>query len=141
MPRCGRFGVYVAACAVVLTSCRESAPNSPKLTRGFLTPPNLRFACELESRALALMFANSPVIADLADLKASVALAVPDLSAERASVVRRLNEANVPVTAWLLLPKEQGYFFNAGNASAAEARFDEFQTWTGIHSLRWAGIG
>lgn len=141
MLRCGRLCVYIAACAIVFASCRDRTWNSPKQNRGALARPNLRFACELESRPLALMFANSLVITELADLNAGISLAIPELSAERAAVVRRLNEANIPVTAWLLLPKEQGYFFNAGNAPAAVKRFAEFQVWSTTHNLRWVGIG
>jgi hypothetical protein len=37
--------------------------------------------------------------------------------------VHLLNRAGIPVTAWLVLPKEQGYFLNAGNAEEARKRF------------------
>jgi membrane protease YdiL (CAAX protease family) len=87
------------------------------------------------------MFSTSTVIADLAGLRAGISLALPDLSPDRAAVVRRLNAAGIPVTAWLALPKEQGYFFNAGNAPAAARRFDEFEVWSVRHGLRWAAVG
>jgi hypothetical protein len=64
-------------------------------------------------------------VADLQNLKAGVSLALMDLSAERAAVVHRLNAAGIPVTAWLALPADQGYYFNAGNAPQAAARFAE----------------
>jgi hypothetical protein len=133
--------LYGLTCTALLTACAGWAWSFPKHDRGAVALPNLKFACELESRALASMFATSPVITDLVDLGARVSLAVPDLTEERASVVRRLNEAGIPVTAWLLLSKEQGYFFNAENAPAAAARFDEFRTWSTTHGLRWAGVG
>jgi hypothetical protein len=64
-----------------------------------------------------------------------------DLSAPRAEIVRRLNRAGVPVTAWQLLPKSQGYWFNLNNAAHAAARYVDFQAWTAQHDLHWDGIG
>jgi hypothetical protein len=56
-------------------------------------------------------------------------------------VIHRLNDAGVPVTAWMALPKEQGYYLNAGNEPQAAARFADFQRWTADNRLRWAAIG
>jgi hypothetical protein len=64
-----------------------------------------------------------------------------DLNAERAVVVQRLNRAGIPLTAWLLLPEEQGYWFNVDNAAQAAARYAEFRAWTLRHNLQWAGVG
>jgi len=55
--------------------------------------------------------------------------------------VRRLNEAGIPVTAWIALPKEEGYYLNAANAHEAAARFAAFETWTRDYGLRWARVG
>ena len=104
-------------------------------------PPQLVFACELDTEALQKLFADPAVMSDLTALHAGVALALGDLSAGRAGVVRRLNEAGIPVTAWLALPKDQGYYLNAGNEPQAAARFAEFQQWTAANGLRWAAIG
>jgi len=101
----------------------------------------LTFFCELEANALPALFADSSVIDDLAALGASVSLGILDLSPERAAVVRRLNKAGIPVIAWQLLPREQGYWFNLGNASQAAARYADFRTWTVEHGQRWAGVG
>jgi hypothetical protein len=56
-------------------------------------------------------------------------------------VVRELNAAGIPVTAWLALPGDQGYYLNASNAPQAEARFSDFEKWTAASGLRWSGIG
>jgi hypothetical protein len=56
-------------------------------------------------------------------------------------VVRQLNSAGIPVTAWLALPGQQGYYLNASNAAQAEVRFTEFQKWTADSGLRWSGVG
>lgn len=103
--------------------------------------PTLTFFCELESGQLPELFSDDAVIDDLAALGAGVSLGLLDLSPERADVVRRLNRAGVPVTAWQLLPKEQGYWYNVNNAVQASARYQAFQTWTAEHGLQWAAIG
>ena len=106
-----------------------------------MAKPNLTFFCELASDALIALFADQSVIEDLTGLQAGVSLGIMDLSPERAQVVRRLNEAGIPVTAWQLLPKEQGYWFNAGNAMQAARRYGEFKVWVEEHGLRFAALG
>lgn len=102
--------------------------------------PKLSFACELEPEPLQALLTEA-VIASLVRLNATVCLGILDLSAERAAAVRRLNQAGVPVVAWLLLPKEQGYWFNAGNAPQAFDRYEQFRNWSAEQGLKWAGIG
>lgn len=102
--------------------------------------PRLTFFCELESEPLAALM-TKPLLDQLRSLNGSVSLGLVDLSPERAQVVRRLNRAGVPVVAWLLLPKDEGYWFNTGNALAAARRYGAFTTWSSEHRLRWAGVG
>jgi hypothetical protein len=104
-------------------------------------PPHLVFACDGSASDIEKVLSQPGVISDLRELKAGISLALPDLSAERARIVRELNQAEIPVTAWLALPGEQGYYLNAGNAPAASARFAEFEKWSAAYGLRWAGIG
>ena len=87
------------------------------------------------------MLSEPGVVADLIELKAGIALALPDLTADRASLVRELNRDGISVTAWLTLPPEQGYYLNASNARQAEVRFSDFEKWTTANELRWAAIG
>lgn len=103
--------------------------------------PQLIFACELDTEKLQALFSDPDLIPDLKDLHAEVALALQDFSPGRAAVVRQLNAAGVGVIAWMALPRDQGYYLNAGNESAAAARFAEFQKWTADKNLHWAGIG
>jgi hypothetical protein len=103
--------------------------------------PQLNFACQMETAALQSLFSDPDVIRDLRQLNARISLSLIDLSPGRAQVVRQLNSAGIPVTAWLALPGEQGYYLNASNADQAEARFTEFQKWTADSGLRWSGIG
>jgi hypothetical protein len=102
---------------------------------------HLEFACEMDTADLLSFFSRQDVIDDLRQLSAGVTLALNDLSAGRADVVRKLNQAGIPVTAWLALPKEQGYYINAANAPEADARFSAFEKWTSDSGLRWAGVG
>ena len=106
-----------------------------------MTQPHLSFACELHTQEVKALFADPAVTDHLVALQATVCLGLLDLSPERAAVVRHLNEAGVPAVAWLLLPKEQGYWFNADNAPQAVAWYDDFQAWTARHGLCWRGVG
>lgn len=105
-----------------------------------MAAPHLTFYCELEARLLASLVERE-MIEDLAELKASLSLGILDFSSLRAQVVQRLNLAGIPVVAWLLLPKDQGYWFNLGNVDLAIARFQEFQVWTDENKLIWDGVG
>ena len=109
--------------------------------RRAIQQPRLTFFCELETSELKSLFADSSVIEYLHALNARVGLGILDLEADRASVVQTLNKAEIPVVAWLLLPMEQGYWFNANNAYQASARYHAFKAWTEQYDLRWAGIG
>ena len=104
-------------------------------------PAQLVFACDGSTSELETLFSQPDVLSDLKDLHAGIALALPDLSPDRARIVRQLNSAGIPVTAWLALPVEQGYYLNAANAPEAAARFAAFQTWTSTYGLQWAGVG
>ncbi len=104
-------------------------------------PPQIVFACDGSTSELESLFSQPDVLSDLKDLHAGIALSLSDLSADRARIVRQLNSAGIPVTAWLALPVEQGYYLNAGNAPEAAARFAAFQTWTSTYGLQWAGVG
>jgi hypothetical protein len=104
-------------------------------------PPALTFACELECDRLRDLFSRPEVMDFLVSTRSAVALGILDLSSERAAVVRSLNEAGVPVTAWLLLQKEDGYWFNLDNHVQAAARYEQFMAWTRAHHLQWARVG
>jgi hypothetical protein len=104
-------------------------------------PPQLVFASDRPTEELGRLISHPRVISDLKKLKAGIALALPDLTEGRAQIVRTLNQAGVPITAWLAFPTERGYYFNAGNASKAAQRFVEFENWTAANDLHWAGVG
>jgi hypothetical protein len=101
----------------------------------------LTFFCELDSPELEELFADPDLIHDLQALRARVSLGLLDLSPGRAAVVQRLNKAGIPMVAWLLLPKQQGYWFNLDNAHHATDQVLRFITWTTEHGLQWDAIG
>lgn len=103
--------------------------------------PDLTFFCELDQAAFARLFADPAVIEHVRGLDAGVCIGLRDLGTERAAVLRRLDEAGVPLTAWLLLPEDQGYWFNINNAPEAAARYAAFREWTAAHALRWRAVG
>ena len=104
--------------------------------------PRLGFACcEHEIAEDEAMFEDPGVMAALQILHAEVALALPDFSPERAKLVHGLNSAGIPAIAWLLLPKSQGYYFNADDTQEAASRVAAFEEWTGENHLDWAGVG
>ena len=102
--------------------------------------PDLIFACDRPTSELPALFTPA-LIADLQQLKAGIALSTEDLSPERAEVVRKLNAAGIPMTAWIALPKDQGYYVNASNAPLTTARFEEFDKWTIANGLHWQAVG
>lgn len=107
----------------------------------FAQKPQLSFFTELPSSELKGLFADSLVIAELKALHAEIRMGVLDFSPERVEVVRQLNAEGIPVVAWLLLPKEEGYWFNMGNGPDALLRYEKMQNWTLENGLKWAGIG
>lgn len=105
-------------------------------------PPQIGFACcDKGIPQMQALFADPGVIASLRDLHAQVAVAIPDLSPERAQTVRLLNQQGIPAIAWMLMPADQGYYFNANNAAEAPARLSAFEKWTSQNGLHWAAIG
>ena len=105
------------------------------------TKPHLTFFCEMDSPELAALFSGPEIIRELTVLKASISLGLLDLSAERAKVAHQLNQAGIPLHAWLLLSMEQGYWFNLDNASQALQRYQAFRRWTLENGLHWEAVG
>ncbi len=101
----------------------------------------LTFFCELDGPHLKKLFESRFVYDDLKTLGASISLGILDFSKERVEIVRRFNQFGIPVTAWLLLPKEDGYWFNLENHARALQRYADFKAWTDTNKLEWSAIG
>jgi hypothetical protein len=103
--------------------------------------PKLSFFNEQDGKELQKLFSDTTLIPNLKKLQAEIRMGMLDLNEERAEVLKRLNEANIPVVAWLLLPKEQGYWFHSGNSNAAFNRYYEIRKWAEDHGIQFSGIG
>ena len=104
-------------------------------------PAQLTFFTELEKEPLSALFSKPGVVNQLVALKAGVSMGILDFSDERASVARRLNESGVPIVAWQLLPKDQGYWYHLNSADYAVERYRQFRNWSIEQNLGWDAIG
>lgn len=106
------------------------------------TRPELMFACcDQGAEALNNLLADTAVWADLKELHAGLAVALDDLSPARAQLVKRMNAEGIPAVAWIVLPREQGYYVNASNAPQTAARFADFEKWSNENKLHWQAVG
>ena len=103
--------------------------------------PNITFFCEMPADELKELFTNNQVIRQLLQLNANVSLGLLDFSSDRASVVKKLTRAGIPVTAWLLLPKEQGYWTSLDTVSETVHCYRNIKVWTEKNGLNWAAVG
>jgi hypothetical protein len=103
--------------------------------------PNLTFFCELDQRELQSLFADNTLIKKLRALNANISLGIRDFSDSRADIVRKLTRAGIPLTAWLLLPKEQGYWTSLDSVEATVRCYYEFKKWSQNQKLTWAAVG
>jgi len=103
--------------------------------------PTITFFCELESQALADLFHDGHVIDFLKKMDANLSLGLIDLSDQRAEVVKKLNHNGIPVTAWLLLSKEHGYWTSLDSIHETVVRYADFMTWANKHKLTFSTIG
>jgi len=74
-------------------------------------------------------------------MKAAVRIGLHDFSPERTITIQKLNQAGIPIVAWLLLPEEDGYWFNMHNGEKTVKRYNDFKSWTIENHLKWEGIG
>lgn len=103
--------------------------------------PEIFFAVELDPDALQELFNRPGHLEQLKRLKAGICLGILDFSPKRLDVIKSLNDAGIPVNAWMLLSKEQGYWLNLDNAPAALVRYTQFLAWTYQNEIRWEAIG
>ena len=107
----------------------------------FAQKPQLSFFTELPAEELKTLFSDSLVIAELKEMNAEIRMGMLDFDPERTEVVQKLNQEGIPVVAWLLLPKEEGYWFNMENGEDAIQRYSDLMEWTSNNQLNWEGIG
>ena len=105
------------------------------------TQPDLTFFCELPITELESLFSDPALIKKLRRLNANISMGLQDFSTSRAEIVKKLTKAGIPVTAWLLLPKDQGYWTNLDTVSSTARCYGQFKQWTNENNLEWAAIG
>jgi hypothetical protein len=103
--------------------------------------PQISFFCELPEKEFIGLFADSALVKELAAMKVSLRIGLHDFGPGRTATIRKLNQAGIPVYAWLLLPEEDGYWFNMQNGKKALKRYEDFRKWTVENRLKWEGIG
>ncbi len=103
--------------------------------------PSISFFCELQGKEFNDFFSDTALVRELSIMHAALRIGLHDFSPERALTIRMLNEAGIPVVAWLLLPEKDGYWFNMHNGQKASERYDDFLVWTKENDLKWDGIG
>ena len=134
--------LFIASLVLVLASAPARAADSSIEIAGPGSPPDIGFACcDKGIIPMQQLFADPTVLSALVQLHAGVAVEIADFSPERAAIVRQLAQAGIPVTAWLVLAPEQGFYINAGNAPATAQRVAQFEQWTSDNHLQWAAVG
>jgi len=103
--------------------------------------PNLTFFIELAAEPLEELFEQPEVLPFLVEQRCGVSMALLDLSASRAALVRRLEASGVPVTAWLVLDVEDGYWLNADNADQTLERWRQTLAWAEREDLQLHRVG
>jgi len=103
--------------------------------------PHLSFFCELPEKEFTELFSDSSLISELVEMQVSLRIGLHDFGEARTLTIQKLNKAGIPVFAWLLLPEENGYWFNMHNGEKAQKRYEDFKKWTTENQLTWEGIG
>ena len=73
----------------------------------------ISFFNELKSTELVELFKDTNLIPNLQAIHGEIRMGTLDLTPERAGIVKKLNDAGVPVVAWVVLSEEDGYFSNS----------------------------
>ncbi|MCK5800750.1 MAG: hypothetical protein KAI47_26365 [Deltaproteobacteria bacterium] len=95
----------------------------------------LTYFIELAAPALSELLARPGVIDGLVRQGAAVAMAILDLNPARREAIAALTARGIPVTAWLVLHRDAGYWLTADNGEVARARYHEVQDWLRAHDL------
>ena len=106
-----------------------------------MKPTRLSFFNEQDAPELTDLVGDAAVLTQLHALEAQVTMGLRDLSDERAAAVRRLVDEGIPVGAWLLLPRDQGYFATYDNAQAVEERVEAVLRWTQRQGVTLTSLG
>jgi len=106
-----------------------------------MKPSSITFFCELQPNELEKLFASTSLINQLVRMNANISMGIHDFSPERANVVKKLTRAGIPITAWLLLSREEGYWTSLDTIHQTIQKYNDFQLWTQANQLTWAAVG
>lgn len=106
-----------------------------------MNTPSITFFCELHSPDLEKLFSSPTLIPQLRRMGANISMGIQDFSAERVKIIKKLTRAGVPVTAWLLLSVEEGYWTSLDTIHLTEKKYTDFLAWTRSNDLTWAAVG
>lgn len=106
-----------------------------------MNPPSLTFFCELESPELDKLLSSQALISQLRRMNANISMGIHDFSPERAKAVKKLTHSGIPVTAWLLLTPEEGYWTSLDTVHQTAQKYYNLLAWTRENDLTWAAIG
>lgn len=103
--------------------------------------PQVIFFSELDGAELLTRLRDSRLAAYLAAHGYGVAVALYDFTQPLAEAVRLLNQRQVTVIAWLLLPPGEDFWFNLQNYPQAFARYHRFRDWVREYTLHFDAVG
>jgi len=103
--------------------------------------PDLVFFCELDTPVLRQIVDDGSTLPLLSKLNATICLAVQDMSRERAEIVKDLNMAGIPVSAWINQDRSIDYRSMIEAAEATNRKFEAFKFWTIQQGLTWRAVG
>ena len=106
-----------------------------------IRPQGLTYFTELPGAELGALLSRPGLLRLLRRSGAAVSMAMLDLGAERRDVVASLNEHQVPVTAWLVLDKEDGYWLTADNAEQGRRQYCRVRDWAWQQGLSIEAVG
>lgn len=94
----------------------------------------------LPSGHLHKMVSDSSLQASLQQFRPNIRLGMIDFSEERLALVKLLDSLEVPMTAWLLLPAEEGMQLSWKQSQKAKERYEQLLQWSHEHKINWTGI-
>lgn len=103
--------------------------------------PRLIFFTRLEPAPLQEMLAHDSLLDELVLHSHGLAVAMIDLTDGLAEVIRQLNTHGIYTVAWLLLPMDDGCWFNAQNYPQAIEHYRAFRAWAYEHRLHIDAVG
>jgi hypothetical protein len=138
----GRITSYQAATGFSTSS--EIAGLMQPITHFVELPPD-RIPLQERGMYLLNLLSRTGLGRDLIHYQAShgmsVSLAMSTLDQTTAEAIRRLNVASVPVTGWIVLPDEQGYWTSPVNIGATVERTEQVIRWSRERGVKLAGFG